>query len=54
VDDRTVMAFTGHEDLATVLRYLAPAGDQPMQAKISKTRVQWRWNLSHQSFNPFD
>jgi hypothetical protein len=32
-----VMAFTGHEDLATVLRYLAPARDQSMQAKISKT-----------------
>jgi eukaryotic-like serine/threonine-protein kinase len=29
VDARTVMAFTAHEDLATVLRYLAPAGDQP-------------------------
>jgi len=39
VDARTVMAFTGHEDLATVLRYLAPAGDQPMQAKISK--IAW-------------
>jgi integrase len=39
VDARTVMAFTGHEDLATVLRYLAPAGDQPLQAKISK--IAW-------------
>jgi hypothetical protein len=39
VDARTVMAFTGHEDLATVLRYLAPAGDQPMQAKVSK--IAW-------------
>jgi integrase len=39
VDARTVMSFTGHEDLATVLRYLAPAGHKPMQAKISA--IKW-------------
>jgi len=39
VDVRTVMAFTGHEDLATALRYLAPAGDEPMQAKVSA--IKW-------------
>jgi integrase len=39
LDPRTVMAFTGHEDLKTVLRYLAPAGHQPMQAKVSA--IKW-------------
>jgi integrase len=39
VDARTVMAYTGHEDLATVMRYLAPAESAPMQAKISG--IQW-------------
>jgi integrase len=39
VDARTVMSFTGHEDLATVLRYLAPAGHKSMQAKISA--IKW-------------
>jgi len=35
VDARTVMSYTGHEDLATVLRYLQPAEDAPMQKKVS-------------------
>jgi integrase len=39
VDARTVMSYTGHEDLATVLRYLAPAEDEPMQQKVSA--ISW-------------
>jgi len=39
VDARTVMEYTGHEDLATVLRYLAPADDIPMQQKVSA--ISW-------------
>lgn len=39
VDARTVMAYTGHEDLATVMRYLAPAESAPMQARISG--IEW-------------
>jgi integrase len=39
VDARTVMAYTGHADLATVLRYLAPAEDAPMQSRISS--IEW-------------
>lgn len=35
VDVRTVMSYTGHEDMATVLRYLTPAEDAPMQKKVS-------------------
>lgn len=39
VDARTVMSYTGHEDLATVMRYLAPAESAPMQARISG--IEW-------------
>jgi integrase len=39
VDARTVMEYTGHEDLATVLKYLAPADDAVTQKKISA--ISW-------------
>jgi site-specific recombinase XerD len=39
VDVRTVMAYTGHADMQTVLRYLSPAEDAPMQKKISG--IKW-------------
>jgi integrase len=39
VDVRTVMSFTGHSDMATVMRYLAAADDTPMQVKLSS--ISW-------------
>ncbi|MGB9415100.1 MAG: site-specific integrase [Acidobacteriaceae bacterium] len=39
MDPRTVMEFTGHEDLATVLRYLAPAGAEESQVTVSS--IKW-------------
>ncbi len=39
MDLRTVMKFSGHSDLAAVLRYLRPAHDEAIQAHISK--VKW-------------
>ena len=39
VDIRTVMSYTGHSDMATVMRYLAGADDEPMQKKVSA--IQW-------------
>ena len=39
VDPRTVMKFTGHEDLDTVLRYLAPAGAEESQVTVSS--IKW-------------
>jgi integrase len=39
IDARTVMSYTGHENLATVLRYLAPAAAVPMQKKVSA--IKW-------------
>ena len=38
IDPRTVMAFTGHEDLETVLRYLDPAGAEETQVTVSSIR----------------
>jgi integrase len=38
MDPRTVMEFTGHEDLETVLRYLAPAGAEENQVTVSSIR----------------
>lgn len=38
IDPRTVMDFTGHEDLETVLRYLAPAGAEETQVTVSAIR----------------
>ena len=35
VDPRTVMSYTGHEDFATMMRYLRPAEAETMQEKIS-------------------
>lgn len=35
IDVRTVMAFTGHEDMETVMSYLKPLETNQMQAKIS-------------------
>ena len=35
IDARTVMKYTGHEDLETVLRYLAPAESTETQAKVN-------------------
>lgn len=39
IDARTVMSFTGHEDLATVMRYLSPAEGAETQSKINA--IQW-------------
>jgi integrase len=39
MDPRTVMQFTGHEDLATVLRYLAPAGAEESQVTVNS--IKW-------------
>lgn len=38
MDPGTVMSFTGHEDLETVLRYLAPAGAEENQVTVSPIR----------------
>ena len=35
IDARTVMKYTGHEDLETILRYLAPAESAETQAKVN-------------------
>jgi integrase len=35
IDARTVMKYTGHEDLETILRYLAPAEGAETQAKVN-------------------
>ena len=35
IDARTVMKYTGHEDLETVLRYLSPAESVETQAKVN-------------------
>jgi integrase len=39
VDARTVMKYTGHEDLATVMRYLSPAELPETQQKINA--IDW-------------
>lgn len=39
IDPRTLMEWTGHEDLATVLKYLAPSKDPKLQAKVSQ--IEW-------------
>lgn len=39
VDARTIMKYTGHEDLETILLYLAAAEDAPMQKKINT--IKW-------------
>lgn len=39
IDARTVMKYTGHEDLATVMRYLVPAEGEETQKKI--TSIAW-------------
>jgi len=35
IDARTVMKYSGHEDLETILRYLAPAESAETQAKVN-------------------
>lgn len=39
VDPRTLMSWTGHEDLETILKYLSPAKSADMQQKVSA--IQW-------------
>jgi integrase len=39
IDPRTVMLYTGHEDLATVMRYLAPAELHETESKINS--IDW-------------
>jgi integrase len=39
VDVRTVMSFSGHSNMATVLRYLSPAEGASMQKKLSS--IEW-------------
>jgi integrase len=39
VDIRTVMEYTGHADMTTVMRYLRPAESHVMQSKISN--IKW-------------
>jgi len=39
MDLRTVMKLSGHSDLASVMRYLTPANDEEVKAKLSK--VKW-------------
>lgn len=39
IDARTVMMYTGHSDLATVMRYLAPAELPETQQKVNA--IQW-------------
>ena len=39
IDPRTVMQYTGHSDLATVMRYLAPAELPDTQKKVNA--IQW-------------
>lgn len=39
VDIRTLMDYTGHEDMETILRYLAPAEREDMRAKIGA--IEW-------------
>jgi integrase len=38
LDVRTVMKYTGHEDMATVMRYLTPAQDAQTRSKINSIR----------------
>jgi integrase len=40
VDLRTVMKFSGHSDLESVMRYLRPAEGKEVQAKVNA--IQWR------------
>ncbi|MBB5329452.1 tyrosine-type recombinase/integrase [Tunturiibacter gelidoferens] len=40
LDLRTVMALSGHADIASVMRYLRPAGTEVMQAKVDS--IKWR------------
>jgi hypothetical protein len=39
MDLRTVMKFSGHSDLASVMRYLAPAEDEAIKAQVNA--VKW-------------
>lgn len=39
MDLRTVMKFSGHSDLASVMRYLAPAADEAIKAQVNA--VKW-------------
>lgn len=39
IDPRTVMQYTGHSDLGTVMRYLSPAELPDTQKKIN--RIAW-------------
>jgi integrase len=39
VDPRTLMQWTGHEDLATLLKYLAASRDPNLQQRVSA--IQW-------------
>jgi len=39
MDLRTVMKFSGHSDLASVMRYLSPAGDEAIKAQVNA--VKW-------------
>jgi integrase len=39
MDLRTVMKFSGHSDLASVMRYLSPAGDDAIKAQVNA--VKW-------------
>ena len=39
LDPRTVMKYTGHADLATIMRYLAPAELSETQEKINS--IAW-------------
>jgi integrase len=39
IDPRTVMAFMGHSDMATTLRYLSPAGVSETQARVNS--ISW-------------
>lgn len=39
MDLRTVMKFSGHNDLASVMRYLSPAGDEAIKAHVNA--VKW-------------
>ena len=39
MDLRTVMKFSGHSDLESVMRYLSPAGDEAIKAHVNA--VKW-------------
>jgi integrase len=43
IDARTVMQYTGHEDMETVLRYLSPAEGSETQAKVNTIK----WGTEH-------